>query len=372
MSHPSSPLRIAMACAPAPFGGLETVVGALAGGLRAAGHEVEVALVLDHGSTECQLARALRQAEVTVHELAVPPRRYRSERRLVRKLLAESRPMVFHSHGARCDVVDAPVARSMGIPVVSTVHGFTGGGWRNRLYERLQIRALRGFDLVVAVARALAARLAAAGVPGRNIRCILNAWPGDSFLSREEARRALGLPDQLPVLGWIGRVSREKGLDVLVQALSEMRPTAPWASIIGDGPELDRTRRLAGALGVADVIQWHGPVPAAGRLLPAFDAVVLSSRTEGTPMVLFEALSAGVPVVATTVGGVPDVVTPAEALLVPPDDPAGLAGAIRAVLEEPERARSRAAAGRSRLEREFAVGPWIGRYVTLYREVLSG
>jgi glycosyltransferase involved in cell wall biosynthesis len=104
----------------------------------------------------------------------------------------------------------------------------------------------------------------------------------------------------------------------------------------------------------------------AAALFPAFDMFVLSSRTEGTPMALFEAMAAGVPVVATAVGGVPQVVSPAEALLVPPDDPANLAAGIREVLSNPDAAHARACAARRRLEREFAVQPWLARYDMLY------
>jgi len=93
---------------------------------------------------------------------------------------------------------------------------------------------------------------------------------------------------------------------------------------------------------------------------------VLSSRTEGTPMALFEAMAAGVPIVATAVGGVPQVVSSAEAILVPPDDPTRLAAAIRETLRDPAAARDRARAARCRLEREFAVQPWLERYDMLY------
>jgi glycosyltransferase involved in cell wall biosynthesis len=138
--------------------------------------------------------------------------------------------------------------------------------------------------------------------------------------------------------------------------------------MVGDGPDLASARAAAERRGVANTIAWPGLVPDAGRLLAAFDLFALSSRTEGTPIVLLEAMAAGVPVVATAVGGVPDVVGPAEALLVPPDDPGALAGAIRDALADPAGARAKAAAAGRRLASEFAVEPWLERYEGVYRE----
>src|SRR5262249_54229539 len=99
--------------------------------------------------------------------------------------------------------------------------------------------------------------------------------------------------------------------------------------------------------------------------------LLMSSRTEGTPIVLLEAMAAEVPLVCTAVGGVPDVVGDGEALLVPPDHPDLLAHALQEVLAAPDVARARAAAARSRLDSRYGLEPWINRYETLYRS-LSG
>jgi glycosyltransferase involved in cell wall biosynthesis len=354
-------------------GGLERVVEALARGQGAAGHTVLVAAVIGREERDHPFVRALQAAGVDVETLALSGRAYLRERAAVRALCRRRRPTVVHTHGYRPDVVDAGVARDCGIPVVTTVHGFTGTDWKNRFYERLQRRVYRRFDAVVAVSRPIAEWLARDGVPPARIHLVPNAWaPGAAALSRADARRALGVPEAGCQIGWVGRFSPEKGPDVMVQALARLADLPVTAVMVGVGSQLASVRAEAASLGVAARIVWPGIVPDAAGLFPAFDVFVLSSRTEGTPIVLFEAMAAGVPVVATRVGGVPDVVGDAEAVLVPSDDPQALAAAIRGVVENPKQAGARAAEARRRLAAQFSEGPWLARYEAVYRGVQRG
>src|SRR5438128_119439 len=125
---------------------------------------------------------------------------------------------------------------------------------------------------------------------------------------------------------------------------------------------------MAAAPRVAAVRRRRSGVPA-GRLLRAFDVFALTSRTEGTPVALFEAMAAEVPIVAAGVGGVPDVVSTGEALIIPPEDPRAVATALREVFRNRAAARRRACAARERLEREFGLALWLQRYEAVYRAV---
>jgi len=358
--------------APAEFGGLERVVTMLAGGMRGLGHDVHVAAIVEGPRAARTFLAPLAAAGVHTSALEAQGRAYLAERAGIAQRCREVRPDVVHTHGYRPDVVDAGVARRLGIPVVTTVHGFTGGGWRNRLYEWLECRALRRFDAVVAVSRPLVERLRAAGVPTSRLHQVRNAWgPAGPPLDRAAARRALGLPPGGFAVGWLGRLSHEKGPDVLVEALPHVHDLSLIACVAGDGAMRASLQARAGALRLNGRIRWQGVVPDAARALAAFDVCVVSSRTEGTPIVLFEAMAAGVPIVATTVGGVPDVVSPREALLVPPNDRIALADAIRDVYGDPATARERARAASARLERDFALAPWLEAYESIYRTVAS-
>jgi glycosyltransferase involved in cell wall biosynthesis len=138
-------------------------------------------------------------------------------------------------------------------------------------------------------------------------------------------------------------------------------------SIIGDGPEREHLREQAARLGIAERVTWHGAIAKAGTFLPAFDAYVLSSRTEGTPIALFEAMHAGVPIVATTVGGVLDVVASDQALLIPPEDPNGLASALGELATNPDIALSRSRSARERLRTSFDMTVWLAEMESVYR-----
>lgn len=352
------------------MGGLESVVTMLARGHAGMGHRVCVAALVDPAGGTFPFLDALESEGVETVRITLPTRAYSRERAAIRRLCAEIAPDVVHTHGYRSDVVDGGVARSEGIPVVSTVHGFTGGGWRNRVYEWIQERAFRDFDAVVAVSQPIVRRLERRGVRRSRIHLIPNAFDGTaSVMERAPARERLGLPKDELTIGWVGRLSAEKGPDVFVDALHLLAAPLPAAAIVGAGPDEPALRERAARHGVSERLRWLGVVPGAGSLLAAFDILVLSSRTEGIPIVLLEAAAAGVPIVASRVGGVPSMFPEGEVLLVPPDDPGALAAAIDSVRSDPHGARERALAARRRLERDFAPRPWLERYEELYRSL---
>ncbi len=367
---PASTWSVLHIVAPGEVGGLESVVRLLAIGQRSAGHRVHVAAILDGAQTAQPFLARLDEGDVGVVPLVLPGRAYLRERASIGRLCRDLRPDVVHTHGYRPDIIDGGVARAVGIPTVTTVHGFTGGGLRNRCYEWVQQRSFRGFDAVVAVSNPLAHRLSASGVGSDRLHVVPNAYDGPEPRPRPEARGILGLGGDGFTIGWVGRLTKEKGADVLLDALG--RPSMPHdarVAIVGDGAERTELEGRARALAIGERLSWLGVVRDAAPLYRAFDVFVLSSRTEGTPIALFEAMAAGVPIVATRVGGVPDVISSAEALLVASEEPDALAGAIRAVRDDPAAAARRAAAAASRLRQHFGIEPWLARYDDIYRSI---
>ena len=358
--------RVLHLLAPARHGGLESVVTMLAAVQGASEAQVAAVLVPDDVAEHPFLLR-LQQLGIRVATVVVPARKYRQEYRALSTLVGEVMPRIIHTHGYHADVLGGAIARRLRIPVVSTVHGFVGGSLRNRAYERIQLISLRRADAVVAVSRPLVERLSRAGIAKQKIHFVANGYTQlVPAMTKEQARQRLDLPVDGKIAGWIGRLSPEKGPDVILAALAASKPV--WhLSVIGDGKMRQELQQRANALGVADRIRWHGPLSDAGSLVPAFDALVLSSRTEGTPIVLFEAMHTSVPILATTVGGIPDVVSSLEAILVPPEQPAQIANALDALLTDSAAAKERAANAKEKLVRSFGAERWLAAIEDVYR-----
>ncbi len=364
-------LRVLHLVAPARAGGLESVIVQLTGGLAKAGHDVRVAAILDPSTPDHHpFLEAVSASGVPVERVVAAGRAYRDERRQVRALLDRFGVSVLHTHGYRPDVLDGPVAIAGGRAHVMTLHGFVGGGWRDRVYEWLQIRAARRADAAIAVSAPIVSRIA--GARGAStVHLLPNAVaPDPTALDRRGAREALGVPDAPFVVGWVGRVSAEKGPDVFVQSIARS-PEHVHGVIVGDGPLLMALRDQSEAAGILHRLTFTGLVPGASRYLAAFDALALTSHTEGTPMVLLEAMWGCVPIVATAVGGVPQLVGPDDAILCAAGDAPALAAAF-AHLSGDAAARSRlSASARARVAAHFGYDAWITAHIAVYRAAIA-
>lgn len=364
-------MNIVHVLAPGVIGGANTVVRLLASAQRDAGHQARIVAIVNEGAGEHPFVVEAQASGVEAIAIDVRPRAYRTERNRVRELLGRLAPSVVHTHGYRADVIDGAAARSLGIPVVATVHGFTGGSWKNRLYQRIQRRAYRSFDGIVVVSEPLVDDIRRSGIEPRRIHLIPNAFrPTGERMSRSTARQLLSLDCDRFTVGWVGRLSHEKGADLFIDALAIAAASVDiHASVIGDGPERGALERQAALRGVASRVTFHGTRMAAERCFNAFDLFVLSSRTEGTPMVLLEAMAAGVPIVAAHVGGVPAVLGHGAWALVRAEDPRALAAKIVEACQHAKQAFESAAAARCRVETEYGVGPWVERHDALYRRL---
>ena len=364
-------LSILHVAAPASAGGLERVVHSLAIGHHERSHRIRVVALIGRGEDGSPFLDPLEAADVEVHTLSVTRTSVLAERRFLRELCLRERPDVVHTHGYRPDIVDGPLAHRLGIPICSTEHGMSFMGGLTTIYEWLQLRSLRRFDAVAAVSRPIASALERTGVPRECIHWLPNAWADRvEFLERGAARRALELPADGAVVGFVGRLIPAKGGDVCLRALARIADLPFRVAMIGDGSERGALEALASSLGIADRVRFYGEITNAAPLFRAFDLFVLSSRTEGSPIVLLEAMAAGVPIAAATVGGVSEALGADEAWLVPAEDPEALAAAMRDALSGRAGAQRRAERASERLAGAYALQPWLDAYEEFYREAI--
>jgi glycosyltransferase involved in cell wall biosynthesis len=283
---------------------------------------------------------------------------------LVRSL-REWQPDIVQSHNYRTTVM--AFLMRLGRPAwpwIAFFHGSTNEDWKVRLYNRIDRTLLPRADCLVVMSDRHRAEFSATR---RRVEVIHNAVvplpvetaPADL---RQAARRGAAL------LGVIGRLSPEKGVDVLLQAASLLPRDMVCVVIAGDGPQRAALELQAAEAGLADSVHFLGTVGNVGSLYPQLDLVVLPSRSEGLPNVLLEALRADIPVVATGVGAVTEVLNdPAAGEIVPPDDPGALAQAITRALRT---GRSKeATCARAAAAERFSLERRVDRHLRLYGEL---
>ncbi|MQA10553.1 MAG: glycosyltransferase [Pseudonocardiaceae bacterium] len=277
-------------------------------------------------------------------------------------LLRRGRFDVVHTHCAKAGALGRLAAHRAGVPrIVHTFHGFPFHEFQSRArrsaYIAIERRLGRITDQALCVGTGVAVEAVRRGLvaPDR-VRRIGVVVDDVAPAGRAEARRALGLPQQATVVGVVGRLTYQKAPDDFVTAMRMLGSSHDVIGVwVGGGELAGRIGSLVANLPDAHVV-LAGHRTDARRLLPAFDVFALPSRYEGLPTAVVEAMTCGVPVVATAVNAVADVVVPGETgLLVPPGRPELLAGAVRRLLDSPEMAARLAAAARDRVAGRYGM-----------------
>ncbi len=310
------------------------------------------------------------------HDLAWYPRLYR--------LLRELRPSILHTRNL--STLEAQFVGALA-RVPGRVHGEHGRDvfdleGRNRKYNLLRRAARRVVHRYIAVSRDLAGWLeATVGVAPARIQQIYNGVDGERFHPRDGARPDLGRPEFFAgahcVIGSIGRMAEVKDYPGLVQAfirLCEDRADAAGLRLVlvGDGPARGRCQAMLEAAGLAGRAWLPGDRADTAEWLRAFDVFVLNSLGEGISNTILEAMASGLPVLATRVGGNPELVTPGQTGgLLPPGSPEQLAAALVAYVDDPARRQSEGAAARARIEREFDWRRATDAYADIYERLLT-
>lgn len=284
---------------------------------------------------------------------------------------------IVHAHEVKSDVITYMVARFYPVPIVTTLHGWIGNSLKQRIWIKLDKYIVQGFDRVIAVSRQIEEEVLAAGVPRTKLHMLHNAIVVERY--RRTGRRGvlaevIGRPIPSPVIASIGRLSREKGHADLIEAVDIVSRRGQKVSLvlIGDGPERPKLVQQIQALGLQEQVYLPGYIQEPQRLLEEIDLMVLPSHTEGLPNVALEALLMEVPLLATRVGGTPEVIIDRETgRLVTAHSPDGLAAGILEFLAAPELWKQMALRGKGMVSVNFDFQTRTRNIEALYDEMVK-
>ena len=296
--------------------------------------------------------------------------------RAVRTFLARTNPDVVHTHLGYSDFLGAVAAGQLGLPVVSSVHvtAWAAGG-RDTVKTALTALAQRwAVSRTLAVSHAARTALVGHGVPADRVVVVHNGIQGSPRPGAgRQVRAQLGIADDDLVVAMVSVLRGGKGHDVMVEAVTRLRPLVPRLRllVVGDGPSRAEVEGCLRPLGQTAVMTGHREDVM--DVLDAIDVLCLPSRAEAFPTILLEAMAARVPVVASAVGGVPEIVVDGvTGSLVPtPVRDVELAEALLPYLESPEGRAAAGRAGRARFEEAFTAERWIDRTRLVYDDVLG-
>lgn len=255
-------------------------------------------------------------------------------------------------------------------------------GLKHRLRAKAMAGALRQVNLVLSNSATVARRVEErCGYSAERIAIVPNGVPAQQpdalQSSRASIREKLGISDQSIIIGTIARLAEVKGLDLLIDAFSMLRPNGelPILLLVGDGPEKERLARQASSLKIEDRIHFAGQQPRPIEWLAGMDVFVNSSHSEGMSQSIIEALSCGVPVVATDVGDSQIVLglgDEAAGTCVPPGDPTLLTNALQELAADPDKRTRIASAAFARHRKCFSESRLLHNIQKIYRGTLSG
>ena len=275
------------------------------------------------------------------------------------------------------NLLSLPMAWLAGVPVrIATHHGIIEGS--PRLIERLHTGLVNSgmASILVNVSRKVLEQAAAAGIRRDRMTVIPNGIPAGSARtqSAHAARSELGVGTDDILIVSVGRLMYQKGHEYLIQAMQQVIPewSQAKAVIFGEGPLRAQLVTLIDRLGLRGSVQLAGNRTDIGRFLASADIFVLPSRWEGLPVALLEAMDSGLPVVATRVEGVEEVIrNESEGLLVPPEDARALAESLRRLLPDPALRKAMGAGGRARMRDSYTIDIMCDKYLALMENLLQ-
>jgi glycosyltransferase involved in cell wall biosynthesis len=332
-----------------------------------------------HAEDGADLHHIREQADRWNCPLYLVPERHGFDPRTPSRMLALCRALrvdIWHGHDYKTNLLGLMLRRFHPMKLVTTAHGWVTLSPRLRAYQALDRRLLRWYDHVIAVSPDLADACAAHGVADHRLTYVPNAIEPREYLrsrSTEQAKSQLGIDPETLVIGCVSRLHDEKRLDRAINLLPRLGalPRRVELHLVGDGPRREQLQQHAVAAGVADRVRFHGWQPRAQRYYEAMDLLLMPSDREGLPNTLLEAMALDVPVAATDVGGIGDLLDGGRCGVLLPTDTTDWPERLLSVLSCPQSRETLVARGRQRMAQRFTFAARMQRLVRIYRSVLD-
>lgn len=296
----------------------------------------------------------------------------------VRRLLDKYSIDILHCHTYKADIIGLLASRFKKVHIVTTLHGWTASNTKIKIYELLEVFATSFFDKIIVVAECIKGKLFKRRGVDKKVTVIPNGVDANKPLKEvniEKIKEELNIKPQSQIIGSIGRLSREKGYRYLLDAIVQIKDRFPNIVfvLIGDGPDEENLKDYTKKLEISNRVIFLGYQNYIDKFLAMMEIFILPSLRESFGLVILEAMVAGKPVVATSVGGIPFLVENMKTgVLVPPKDPLALANAIVKLLEDKEEAKKMGLAGRKRVEEKFSADAMVKIYEGIYINLMKG
>jgi glycosyltransferase involved in cell wall biosynthesis len=368
-------MKVLQLISSAGYYGAENMLVTLSDQLRQLGCEPAVGAFRHPDAPEPEVLRFAARRGLATVSFPCDGRFDRRAIRALREYLRTNRVGILHSHGYKVNMYGwlaaRPLLRGQKIRLVSTCHNWAERTGVLALYSVLDRVILRRFDDVVAVSDGVARRMSGFGIHAPQLKVIHNGIETERFRNAQPVlRREFGLANRL-VIGTVSRLVPGKGCHVILDAMKEVLRETPDAVFVavGAGPLESELKDQAARLGIGERVIFAGTRDDIPEVYASLDVFILASFDEGLPMSILEAMAAGVPVVATPVGGIPQLIQHHRTgVLVQPGDTAGTRDALLELFRSPSLRASLGEAARMRVAEQFSAAVMARHYLRLYEQ----
>jgi glycosyltransferase involved in cell wall biosynthesis len=361
------------------YGGVETAVINWVRKIDRARFDVRLVCFANPGGTETPFVEAAAKAGITVSKIPWSRRKplFKASRALAR-LLRECGADILHTHNCYADCVGALAARMAPVKTITTLYVWADLDWKRNLIQRINQFAIRFYDQITAHCEDTFRRSVERGIRAERLKTLICGFETQrvelTAAERSRRRRELGVEDDQVLLANIARLYPEKAQDSLLRTFKTILQECPRARlwVVGVGPLEARLRALCTELGLDSAVTFVGFVEDLPSLLPLVDIQVHPAHIEGVPLAICSGMAAGLPIVASEVGGLPEILDHGRCgVLIPPGDERQFARAVLGLIERGQEARDFGAAARHFIENDYSLTAAVKRVEQTYDEVLG-